>query len=111
MVEILAVIRPNKLADTKKKLIETGYPGFTCQKAIGRGKKPAAFMLADGTKIRTDLVNKRVLNIIVPDEAEEDVVKAIINVNSTGTQGDGKIFVCPIETSYNVRTRKKSDEV
>ena len=82
MVEILAIVRPNRLADTKKKLIETGYPGFTCQRAVGRGKKPVSFMLADGSKIRTDLVNKRVLNIMVPDEAEDEVVKAIIDVNS-----------------------------
>lgn len=105
MVEILAVIRPQKLAETKKKLIETGYPGFTCHKAMGRGKKPVAFLLADGTSIHTNLVAKRVLNMMVPDEAENEVVKAIIEVNSTGNPGDGKIFIAPIEKSYRVRTR------
>lgn len=105
MVEILAIIRPQKLSETKKKLIETGYPGFTCHKAMGRGKKPVAFLLADGTSIRTDLVGKRMLNIMVPDEAEDDVVKAIIEVNSTGNPGDGKLFVMPIEKSYRVRNR------
>lgn len=105
MVEILAVIRPQKLAETKKKLIETGYPAFTCHKAMGRGKKPVAFLLADGTAIRTNLVGKRVLNIMVPKEAEDDVVKAIIDVNSTGNPGDGKLFVMPVEKSYRVRTR------
>lgn len=110
MVEILAVIRPNRLADTKKKLIEVGYPGFTCHRAMGRGKKPVNFMLADGTSVRTNLVNKRVLNIMVPDEVEDEVVKAIIEVNSTGNPGDGKIFVSRIEKSYKVRTRKETNE-
>lgn len=110
MVEIVAIIRPNCLSDTKKKLIEIGYPGYTCQKAMGRGKKPVKFMVADGSHIRTNLVNKRILNIIVPDEAENDVVKAIMQVNSTQTQGDGKIFICPIENSFNVRTRKEIAE-
>lgn len=105
MVEILAVVRPQRLAETKRKLIETGYPGFTCHKAMGRGKKPVSFLLADGTPIRTNLVGKRILNIIVPDEAENDVVKAIIEANSTGNPGDGKIFVGPIDKSYRVRTR------
>ncbi len=111
MVEILAIIRPQKLAATKKKLIETGYPGFTCHRAMGRGKKPVAFLLADGTSVRTNLVGKRVLNIMVPDEAEDEVVKAIIDVNSTGNPGDGKIFVAPIEKSYRVRTRTLDNEV
>lgn len=111
MVEILAIIRPQRLAATKKKLIETGYPGFTCHKAMGRGKKPVAFLLADGTTVRTNLVGKRVLNIMVPDEAEDEVVKAIIDVNSTGNPGDGKIFVIPIEKSYRVRTRRLDNEV
>ena len=111
MVEILAIIRPTRLNDTKRKLKETGYPGFTCQRAMGRGKKPVSFLLADGSTIRTELVNKRVLNIIVPDEAENEVVKAIIEANSYGQPGDGKIFVCPIEKSYRVRTRREAEDM
>ncbi len=104
MVEILVVIRPNKLQETKKKLIETGYPAYTCQKAEGRGKEPVNMPLSDGSTIKTKLVNKRVLNIMVPDEAQEDVVDAIMEANSTGNHGDGKIFICPVEKSYKVRT-------
>ncbi|MDD2978978.1 MAG: P-II family nitrogen regulator [Hespellia sp.] len=111
MVEIIAIIRPTKLAETKRRLIEAGYPGYTCQKAMGRGKKPVAFLLADGTKIRTNLVTKRILNIMVPDEGKNEVVKALMDANSTGNPGDGKIFICPVEKSYNVRTRKLTDEV
>lgn len=111
MVEILAIIRPNRLNDTKRKLIETGYPGFTCQRAMGRGKKPVSFMLADGSKIRTELVNKRVLNIIVCDKAQDNVVKAIMEANCYGEPGDGKIFVCPIEKTYRVRTRTETADI
>lgn len=110
MVEICAIIRPQRLADTKRKLIEVGHPGFTCHKAMGRGKRPVDFLLADGSTVKSSLVNKRILSIVVEDEAQKDVVKAIIDVNSTGTPGDGKIFVCPIEKSYNVRGRKKTEE-
>lgn len=111
MVEIIAIIRPNRLSETKQKLIEAGYPGYTCHRAMGRGKKPVDFLLADGTKIRTNLVSKRILNIMVPDEGRMEVIKAIMAANSTGNPGDGKIFVCPVEKSYNVRTRKQTDEV
>lgn len=107
MVEIIAVIRPNRIGITKEVLIKIGYPAFTCHKTVGRGKKPVDLHLPDGSSIRTSLVTKRVVSIIVPDEAEEEVVQAIISVNSTGMPGDGKIFVSEITQSYSVRTGKK----
>jgi nitrogen regulatory protein PII 2 len=39
----------------------------------------------------------------VDDTAVQKVVKTIIDVNSTGNPGDGKIFVIPILESYRVR--------
>lgn len=110
MIEIFAIIRPQKLTATKEKLIEIGYPAYTCINTKGRGKKPVKLTLPDGSKIRTTLVSKRVLLIIVPDEAETHVVEAIMEVNSTGTHGDGKIFVTPVEKSYKIRTRALTDE-
>ncbi|MFI3213544.1 MAG: P-II family nitrogen regulator [Eubacteriales bacterium] len=105
MVEIFAIIRPQRLTETKNKLVEIGYPAFTCMQAKGRGKKPIDYFLADGTHIRTSLVSKRVLIIVVPKEVAKIVVKAIMCVNSTGNPGDGKIFVSPVEKSYRVRSR------
>ena len=35
--------------------------------------------------------------MMVPAEAVDAVVKAILSVNTTGQYGDGKIFVCPVE--------------
>lgn len=106
MVEIMAVIRPNRTSATKDALIEVGYPGYTCHKAVGRGKKPVNIKLADGSTIRTSLVTKRVLSIVVPDSAEEKVVNAIMEANCTDNPGDGKIFVSHIEKSYSVHTKK-----
>ena len=37
------------------------------------------------------------------DEAVKAVVDAVLEVNSTGTPGDGKIFVLPVEEVYRVR--------
>ena len=61
--------------------------------------------MADGTPMMTNLVGKRMLSIVVPEEAEKKVIDAILEVNHTGNPGDGKIFVCPVEKTYHVRTR------
>ncbi len=105
MVEIFAIIRPQRLTETKEKLVEIGYPAFTCIQAKGRGKKPVDFLLADGTQIRTSLVAKRVLIIVVPRSVHKEVIRAIMSVNSTGNPGDGKIFVSRVEKTYRVRSR------
>ncbi len=39
MKEVLAVIRMNKINETKRALSEGGFPAITCRRVYGRGKK------------------------------------------------------------------------
>ncbi len=110
MIEIYAIVRPNKASATKRALLDAGYPGFTCIKTYGRGRKSIEIKLPDGSAIQTTFVPKRLFIVLVPDEAELAVVKAIVEANSTGSPGDGKIFVVPVEKSYRVRTRQEISE-
>lgn len=103
MIEIMAIVRPNKTAATKKALIDIQHPGYTCIKAVGRGKKSVEVILNDGYKLQTKMVTKRVFLIVVEDEAKDAVVKAIIDANSYGNPGDGKIFVSKVSDTYQVR--------
>ncbi len=106
MVEIIAIVRPNKTQATKKALIEVGCPGYTCQKVMGRGKKPLKTHLDDGSFIKTQLISKRFFIIIAEDEKADIIVKKIMEVNNTGAPGDGKIFISPVTSTYSVRTGK-----
>lgn len=118
MKEVMAVIRLNKVNQTKKALAEAGFPSFTCRKVLGRGKKTVDFELMEGCinlsefkpsplaenlSERARLIPKRLFTLIVNEEDVKKVVDIIINVNSTSTPGDGKIFVLPIEEVYRVR--------
>lgn len=129
MKEITAIIRRDKLPETKKVLEELGYPSLSIQSVEGRGKQrgalcaemdsemPESFCTAvrlkptpssyalDHTLPKVALfVPKRLLSIIVPDDLVTKIVKSIIKVNQTGKNGDGKIFVSPIENAVRVRT-------
>lgn len=119
MKEVLAVIRLNKVNQTKEALAEGGFPAFTCRKVLGRGKKKVDFAMVEalleegvlpvsplGEHLTEGgrLIPKRVFTLIVSDESVEKVVNIIINTNSTGNPGDGKIFVLPIAESYQVRS-------
>ena len=107
MVEIIAIVRANKTGAAKQALFDAGCPGFTCQRCRGRGKKPIDIVMPDGSSVKTKLVSKRIFNIFCEDEMQDKIVEAIIKATSTGNPGDGKIFVCPVETAYSVREGTK----
>ncbi len=135
MKEITAIIRRDKLPETKKVLEDLGYPSLTIQSVEGRGKQrgamcaemdsemPDSFCTAvklkatpstyalDHTLPKIALfVPKRLLTIVVPDDVVVSVVKSIVKVNRTGKAGDGKIFVSPIENALRVRTGEMNGE-
>jgi len=118
MKEVMAFIRQNKVNRTKEALAEAGFPSFTCRKCLGRGRKSVDLSLvrsliedgeiplsqsAESLTESSRLIPKRFFTLIVDDAAVQKVVKTIIDVNSTGNPGDGKIFVIPILESYRVR--------
>ena len=135
MKEITAIIRRDKLPETKKALDDLGYPSLTIQSVDGRGKQkgamcaemdseipasyctssklkptPAAYALTHSLPTVALFVPKRLLTIVVPDDVVTSAVKAIIKVNQTGKAGDGKIFVSPIDGAIRVRTGEKNGE-
>ncbi len=135
MKEITAIIRRDKVPETKKVIDGLGYPSLTIQSVDGRGKQkgamcaemdaemPESFCTAvklkptpstyalDHTLPKIALfVPKRMLTIVVPDDVVTKIVKAIIEVNRTGKAGDGKIFVSPIEGALRVRTGERNGE-
>lgn len=118
MKEVMAIIRPQKVNATKVALADAGYPSFTCNSVLGRGKKHldlgalASFVesgeipatpLGESLTEPSRLISKRLFTLMVEDEDTANVVRVITEVSQTGTPGDGKIFVLPINESYRIR--------
>ncbi|MFQ3573530.1 MAG: P-II family nitrogen regulator [Thermodesulfovibrionales bacterium] len=129
MKEITAIIRRDKVPETKNALSELGYPSMTLQSCEGRGRQkgamcaemddempesfctvvkikptPSTYALEHTLPKVALFVPKKMLIMVVPDDVVDTIVKTIIKVNQTGRRGDGKIFVSPIETALRVRT-------
>ena len=123
MKEIMAVIRIDKINQTKTALSEAGISSFTAPgKVLGRGKGMVDYSLLEGAMEGYQeaiaslgqgprLVSKRLLTVVVPDDKVDRTVKTIITVNQTGNAGDGKIFVLPLEDAVRVRTGEKGEKV
>lgn len=135
MKEIIAIIRRDKLPETKRILEDLGYPSLTIQSVEGRGKQKGAMCAEMDSEMPESFcttvkitptpskyaiehtlpkvalfVPKRMLTMVVPDDIVMDVVKSLIKVNQTGKHGDGKIFVSPIDEAIRIRSGEKNEE-
>ncbi|MFZ5642588.1 MAG: P-II family nitrogen regulator [Bacillota bacterium] len=124
MKEVIAIIRMNKVNETKKALADMGICGMHAMKVMGRGKMKVDFsmldevgpgeeiggILADGLATGTRLIPKRLLTILCQDQDVKKVVDTIIKVNRQGNKGDGKIFVAPLIDAARVRTGDRGEE-
>ncbi len=110
MKEVIAIIRRNKIQETKAGLLGIGIPALTMLSVEGRGRQkglaeqPDPF--ADDVEVEAALrfIPKRMISTVVNDEDVPRVVDAIVRINRTGHVGDGKIFVCPVCEIVRVRT-------
>lgn len=123
MKEIIAIIRMNKVNETKKALADIGVCGLHAMKVMGRGKMQVDFsaldslgateeiggILADGLSKGSRFIPKRLLTILAQDGEVNRVVDAIIKVNKAGNKGDGKIFVAPVLDAARVRTGERGE--
>jgi nitrogen regulatory protein PII 2 len=115
MKEIMAIIRMNRMNQTKQALAEAGVASFTAWRVSGRGKGKVDYLLMKGAEEGSEeaiaqlgpgpkLIPKRLLSIVVPDDLVPSVLRTVIEVNQTGHPGDGKIFVMPVLDAFRVRT-------
>jgi nitrogen regulatory protein PII 2 len=122
MKEIMAIVRMNKMNQTKRALSEAGITSITARDCLGRGKGLVDIQLLEGAERGYEeaisqlgqtqrLVPKRAVLVVVPDELVEKTVSTIIEVNRTGKSGDGKIYVLPCDEAIRVRTGETGESV
>lgn len=122
MKEIFAVVRMNRMNQTKRALADVGITSMTARNALGRGKGMIDMQLLEGAERGYEeaisqlghtqrMIPKRALIIVVPDELVDKTVTTIIDANQTGKSGDGKIFVSPCLDAFRVRTGENGDAV
>lgn len=121
MKEVMAIIRMNKINQTKKALVDAGISSMHACECLGRGKGLVDFKVLKGAEAGYEeaisqlgssqrLIPKRMISLILPDALVDRSVKAIMAVNQTGKPGDGKIFVLPIKDAIRVRTAETGDD-
>ncbi|WP_018411284.1 P-II family nitrogen regulator [Methyloversatilis thermotolerans] len=104
MKKIEAVIKPFKLDEVREALSEVGVTGLTVTEVKGFGRQKGHTELYRGAEYVVDFLPKIKIEVIIPDEAVDPAIEAIIKAARTGKIGDGKIFVMPVEQVVRIRT-------
>jgi nitrogen regulatory protein P-II 1 len=110
MKKIEAIIKPFKLDDVKEGLTEIGVQGMTVSEVKGFGRQKGHTEIYRGAEYKVDFVPKLKLEVIVEKEMVPAVLDVIEQKAKTGSIGDGKIFVSPLEEAIRIRTGERGKE-
>ncbi len=88
-------------------LFRADVRGLTISRVQGHGGETERVETYRGTTVKMELSEKVRLEIGVSDHFVEPTVAAILAAARTGSVGDGKIFVLPVEKVYRIRTAEE----
>jgi len=108
--KIEAVIRPEKLSATIKALSAIGVIGLSAQDVKGRGRDAGLQLQWRGDTYNVELLPKTMVTIIISEENVEKTGETIRETAGTGSQGDGVIFVSPVEDIVRISTGETGRE-
>ncbi|MBP1614641.1 MAG: nitrogen regulatory protein [Bacteroidetes bacterium] len=103
MKMIRAIVRPECADIVSDALDEAGFSSMTKMPVFGRGKQKGITV----GNMHYDEIPKTLIIIVVEDESVDEVIKVIRYKAYTGNEGDGKIFISPVEQVRTVRTGSK----
>jgi len=110
MKKIEAIIKPFKLDDVKDALNAVGVKGMTISEVKGYGRQKGHTEIYRGAEYVVDFIPKIKIEIVVDADQVNQVVDTIRNAANSGTIGDGKIFVLPVERIVRVRTGEEDHD-
>jgi nitrogen regulatory protein PII len=112
---VTAIVQPQCLDELIDTLIGAGARGLTVSDVRGFGRQYG--QLAEGWAAagrpadrKAALLRKARLEIAVHDDEAEAIVQTIAKCASTGTIGDGKIWVSTLDSVLRIRTGERDDD-
>jgi nitrogen regulatory protein P-II 1 len=110
MKKIEAIIREEAVTSVKDALREVGIIGLNVLEVRGHGRQGGIDLSWRGTSYQMDLIPKAQINVILSDHNLEKAIDVICRAARTGKQGDGIIFVYPVEDVIRIRTGERGRE-
>jgi nitrogen regulatory protein P-II 1 len=104
---VKCIIRPNKVEEVREALSQVNVSGMTVSEVRGHGRQKGHKAIYRGSEYSVTLLPKMMIDLVLPEDQVDEVLKVVIETARTGEIGDGRIFVLPVEQGYNIRTGEK----
>ena len=108
--KIEMIIREEALDAVKDALHAIGIVGMNVVEVRGHGRQGGIELAWRGTSYRMDLIPKIQINVVLSDHNVERTIEAIIGAARTGKEGDGLIFIYPVDDVIRIRTGERGHD-
>jgi len=107
---VTALIKPFKVDEVKEAIMKVAPGGLTVTEARGFGRQRGHTEVYRGTEYQIDFVPKIRVEVLVEDDQVDRMVDAIVQAARTGSIGDGKVWVAPVDGVVRVRTGERNED-
>ena len=104
---ITAIVKPAKVDEIKVALQTAGVAGMTVSETRGFGRQKGHTEIYRGAEYTVDFIPKVRIEILAEDSEAGSIVDLIVATANTGSIGDGKVWVTPVDTVVRVRTGER----
>ncbi|MBI1895882.1 MAG: P-II family nitrogen regulator [Acidobacteria bacterium] len=109
MKKIEAIVQPFKLEEVKEALKGIGIDGMTVAEVRGHGRQKGHKEVYRGQEYNVDLLPKVKVELVVPDQRCDEVIRTLLAAARTGNIGDGKIFVYDVAEAIRIRNEDRGE--
>ena len=111
MKMVIAYIRHEAFEPIRADLLEAGFPSLSITEVKGSGRQKAITEHYRGSELAVHLRPKLKLECVVETKDLGIVKDVILRHSRTGSVGDGKLFVLPVEEAVRIRTGEDGESV
>jgi nitrogen regulatory protein PII len=108
--KVEAYIRHEAFEPIRTELLELGFPSISISEVKGSGRQKGVTERYRGAELTNYLRPKVKLECVVATKDVETVVETVLKHARSGSIGDGKVFVMPVEEAYRIRTGESGEE-
>ncbi len=110
MKMVIAYIRHEAFEPIRTELLELGFPSLSISEVKGSGRQKGITEQYRGSSLTNYLRPKVKIECVVAQRDVPTIVDTVLKHARTGSVGDGKLFVMPVEEAHRIRTGESGED-
>jgi nitrogen regulatory protein PII len=110
MKMVIAYVRHEAFEPIRTELLNLGFPSLSITEVKGSGRQKGITEHYRGAELTNYLRPKIKIECVVAARDVQTIVDTILKHARSGSIGDGKVFVIPVEEAHRIRTGESGEE-